>query len=136
MKRVLVFGTFDILHPGHIDFLRQAKRYGDFLILSLARENWIRKIKGRKAHHSEVERKKLLESLKIVNKVVLGSKTNYLKHIIGQKPDVIALGYDQRAFTKDLKEKLSQAGLRKVRIVRLKAYKPDLYKSSKILSRI
>lgn len=134
MKRVLVFGTFDILHPGHLDFLRQAKKLGDFLIVSLAREKFIRKIKGRKALHSEKARKHMVEALKIVDKAVLGYKDNYIKHIASQKPQIIALGYDQIAFTQDLEKKLAAAGL-KIIIVRLKPYKKRLYKSSKILSR-
>ena len=132
MKRVMVFGTFDILHPGHISFLRQARKLGDFLIVSLARENNIRKIKGRRAVHSEKERLSLVEAIRYVNKAVLGSVDDYIKHIVSQKPDVIALGYDQRAYTKDLKLKLGKAGL-KVRIVRLKPFKPRLYKTSKLL---
>ncbi|HEY4500164.1 MAG TPA: adenylyltransferase/cytidyltransferase family protein [Candidatus Paceibacterota bacterium] len=135
MKRVLVFGTFDILHPGHIHFLREAKKLGHFLVVSLAREKFIRKIKGHRAHHSESERKKLLESLRFVDQVVLGSKSDYLKHILELKPQIIALGYDQKAFTAGLREKLASRGL-KVQITRLKSYRPSLYKSGTILSRI
>ena len=131
MRRVLVFGTFDILHPGHLHFLKLARKHGGYLIASLARENYVRQIKGRAARHTETERKKLLEAIRFVDKVVLGSKTDYLKHIISQKPDVIALGYDQKAFTGRLKEKLASFGL-KVKIVRLKSYKPQIYKSSKL----
>lgn len=131
MSRILVFGTFDILHPGHLDFLHRAKELGDFLIVSLARDINVKKIKGQKPRHSEADRKRLVESLKIVNKAVFGSRNDYIKHIVSQKPDVIALGYDQRAFTQDLKFKLSKAGLKKVKIVRLKPYKSHLYKSSK-----
>lgn len=135
MKRVLVFGTFDILHPGHIYFLKAAKKYGDFLIVSLAREKYIRKIKGRKAWHSEAERKKLLEAVRFVDKVVMGSKTDYLNHIISLKPQVIALGYDQKHFTAKLKEKLAARGLN-VKVVRIKPYKTNIYKSSKLFNGI
>ncbi|OGE76281.1 MAG: hypothetical protein A3K06_03910 [Candidatus Doudnabacteria bacterium RIFCSPHIGHO2_01_52_17] len=133
MKRVLVFGTFDVIHPGHISFLRQAKKYGDFLIVSLAREKFVLKIKGHSARHSEAERRQLLESLKIVDKVVFGSKIDYLRHIANIKPSVIVLGYDQSAFTEKLREKLAERGLR-VKIVRAKAYKPHLYKTSRLVS--
>ena len=133
MKRVMVFGTFDILHPGHIFFLRQAKKYGDYLIVSLAREKFIRKIKGHKARHSETERKKMLEAVKFVDRVVLGAKSDYIRHIVREKPNVIVLGYDQKHFTEKLKEILAEKGL-KVKIVRLEAYKPEKYKTSKLLS--
>jgi len=129
----MVFGTFDILHPGHLYFLRAAKKLGDYLIVSLARDVNVRKIKGRKALNSEKDRKQLIESVKYINQAVLGSKHDYIKHIVSQKPDIIALGYDQQAFTKNLKNRLAAAGLR-VKVVRLKPYRSSQYKSSKILS--
>ena len=131
MKRVLVFGTFDILHPGHIYFLRQAKKHGDFLIVSLAREKFIKKIKGRRAIHSETDRGKMEKALEMADKVVLGSKSDYIGHIVSLKPNIIALGYDQKVFTGGLEGKLRDRGL-KIKIVRLKAYKPNIYKSSKL----
>lgn len=133
MKRVLVFGTFDILHPGHIDFLRQAKKLGDYLIVSLAREKFVKQIKGHKPLHSEKQRKQMLEGLKIVDKAVLGATDDYIKHIVSQKPDIIALGYDQTVFTQKLKSKLMGAGLGKVKVVRLKSYRAKIYKTNKIL---
>ncbi|OGE76712.1 MAG: hypothetical protein A3C85_04315 [Candidatus Doudnabacteria bacterium RIFCSPHIGHO2_02_FULL_48_21] len=135
MKRIMVFGTFDILHPGHISFLRQAKKLGDFLIVSLAREKFIKQIKGHKPLHSEMERKLMLENLKIVDKAVLGSRDDYIKHIVSQKPDIIALGYDQTVFTENLKQKLADAGLKKVKVLRLKSYRSRIYKTNKILKR-
>ena len=131
----MVFGTFDILHPGHIDFLRQAKKLGDFLIVSLAREKFIRKIKGHRPLHSEKERKYMLECLKVVDKAVLGARSDYIKHIVSEKPDIIALGYDQSEFTLNLKQKLAAAGLRRVKVMRLKSYRPKIYKTNKILKR-
>lgn len=128
MKRVMVFGTFDILHPGHINFLRQARKYGDYLIVSIAREANAKKIKGQKPLHSEQDRKKLLDSIKYVDKVVLGAKRDYLEHIISQKPDIIVLGYDQKAFTDKLGEKLAERGL-SVKIVRARLYKSHYYHS-------
>lgn len=130
----MVFGTFDILHPGHIAFLKQARKLGDFLIVSLARENYIRKIKGRLPRHGERERREMLESLKFVDEAVLGSKTDYLKHILKYRPQVIALGYDQKHFTEGLQDKLRAKGL-KVRVVRLEPYKNHLYQSRKLWPR-
>src|SRR3989344_3996057 len=130
-RRVLVFGTFDVIHPGHISFLRQGGKNGAVLFVPLAREKYIRKIKGQSARHSEAERKTLIESLKFVNKVVFGSKTDYLRHIMSIKPSVIVLGYDQKAFTEKLREKLAERGL-SVKIVRARAYKPGIYKSSRL----
>lgn len=128
MKRVMVFGTFDILHPGHIHFLKAAKKCGDVLIVSLARQSNIRRIKGRSAQHSEKARKAMLASLRFVDKVVLGAENDYIGHIVKQKPDIIALGYDQYHYTKGLKQRLAEEGL-DVRIVRVNAYKPRIYKT-------
>lgn len=132
MKKVLVFGTFDILHPGHIHFLQQAKKHGDYLIVSIARDGIAQKIKRRALLHSELDRKKLLESVRFVDKVILGSKKDYLTHIISLEPDVIVLGYDQKAFTDQLEQRLVKKGF-KVKIVRAKAYQPKYYKSSKLI---
>ena len=126
----MAFGTFDFLHPGHVPFLKKAKTYGSFLIVSIARESNVAKIKGRKPVHTEEDRRKMLGSLRFVDKVVLGDRENYLKHILREKPHVIALGYDQKAYTENLASNLAKQGL-KVRVVRIGAYRPDLYKSSK-----
>ena len=129
-KKVMAFGTFDILHPGHIYFLKRARALGDFLVVSIARERNVTKIKGRKPIHTEQDRKKMLESLRLVDRVVLGDREDYLKHILREKPDVIALGYDQKVYTENLSDNLEKRGL-KVRIVRIRAFGPNLYKSSK-----
>lgn len=130
MKRVMVFGTFDVLHPGHIHFLKRARKLGDYLIVSIARGSNAKKIKGRRTRHTESERKQMLESLHFVDKVIIGAKRDYIAHIAKEKPDVIALGYDQKHYTAGLREKLAVRGL-SVKIVRVDSYKPRLYKSKK-----
>ena len=127
----MVFGTFDILHPGHIHFLERAKKYGDFLIVSLARGENVKRIKGRAPRHTELERKKMLAALRFVDKVVIGAQNDYIAHILRERPDVIALGYDQKAYTAGLKQKLQRAGL-KTKIVRVRSHKPHVYKTSKL----
>jgi FAD synthetase len=133
MKKVMVFGTFDILHPGHIFFLRQAKKYGDYLIVCLARRDTVKKVKGHFPHHSEADRRMLLKAVKYADKVVFGSKKNYHHQILLQKPQIIVLGYDQKYFTKKLQEKLAKKGLN-VKIIRLRPYKSRQYQSKKILN--
>ncbi len=130
-NKVLVFGTFDILHPGHVRFLQQAKKLGNYLIVSIARSVNVKRIKGRAPLHSDLDRKKLLESLKFVDQVVLGARDDHLAHIISIEPQIIVLGYDQIAYTKDLKKMLQKRGLL-VKVVRLKSYKPKIYKSRKL----
>ncbi|OGE74258.1 MAG: hypothetical protein A3I07_00455 [Candidatus Doudnabacteria bacterium RIFCSPLOWO2_02_FULL_42_9] len=129
MKKVMVFGVFDLLHPGHISFLKQAKKLGNYLIVSIARDVNVKKTKGFSPVFSEKLRLKHVKDLKIAKKVILGALKNPMDHIQKEKPDVIALGYDQRDYIKNLKVQLHRNGL-KTKVVRLKAFRPDRFKSS------
>jgi FAD synthetase len=124
-KRVLCAGTFDHLHPGHIDFLKQAKSLGDQLIVVVARDKNVQKIKGIKPEN-ENTRKLELEKTNIPDKVVLGNVDQdplfILKELL---PDIVALGYDQRVS----QEKI-QSMLPGCEVIRLKPFHPDLFKSS------
>ncbi|MFA5052008.1 MAG: adenylyltransferase/cytidyltransferase family protein [Patescibacteria group bacterium] len=129
MKKVLVTGTFDILHPGHLSLFKQAKKLGDFLIVVVARDSTVFKVKGKKPHHTLRQRAFQLKKIKIIDRVVLGRPGDKLKIIELMKPNIIGLGYDQKAFTRGLRRALKKRGLQ-IRIVRLKSYQPDRYKSS------
>jgi len=129
MKKVMVFGAFDGLHPGHLNFLEQAKKYGDYLIVVVARDKRIKKIKGRPPKKSEKERLKEIKRQKLVNLALLGQKKNPYQIIKKTRPDVICLGYDQEVFTEDLPRFLKKAGL-KTKIYRMKPYKEKIYHSS------
>ncbi len=129
--KIMVFGTFDGLHPGHIHFLKQAKNLskGGYLIVSIARDKNVQKIKGRRPVFDEKERKKILQKSAIADKVLLGGIKNHFPHILKEGPHIIALGYDQKAYVKNLKRDLNSAG-HEVKIVRLRPYKQKIYKSS------
>lgn len=129
--RILVFGTFDVLHKGHLNFFKQARVLSarPFLIVSVARDLNVKKIKGNLPNKNERTRLLKIKKLTLVNKAVLGAKTNYISHILSLKPHIIALGYDQKAYTRNLHRLLKNRGL-KVKIRRLKAFKPKKYKSS------
>ena len=129
MKKVMCFGTFDILHPGHGYYLRQAKDLGDYLAVVVALDETVMEVKGRLPRHSQNERVNNLEKLGIADKVILGNRGDKLKVVEDEKPDVLCFGYDQKSFTENAREKLQQRDL-KVEVVRLKAYHPDKYKSS------
>ena len=64
-KKVMVFGTFDIFHPGHEHMLKEAKEYGDELIVVVARDANVKKVKGRLPMHDENQRVFQIEKLKI-----------------------------------------------------------------------
>lgn len=129
MKKILITGTFDQLHPGHINFLNQARKLGDYLIVIIARDKTVIKVKGKYPTHNEMKRAKAVRQTKIPNRVILGKIRDKYTIIEKNKPDIIALGYDQNIFTKKLKKELIKRGL-KTKIIRLKSYKPHIYKSS------
>jgi len=131
MKKVMVFGTFDGIHKGHLDFFEQAKAYGEYLIVVVGRDGTVAKVKSRRPERSEKKRVFDLRKYKIANKVLLGGKDDPYGVIERIKPDVIGLGYDQKSFTLNLKNELKKRNLA-IKIVRLKAYKPKIYHSSKI----
>jgi len=129
MKKVLVFGTFDGLHPGHINFFEQAKKLGDYLVVVVGRDVTVNEVKGRFPKHSELLRLKAVQQCQLVNEAMLGNIGNPYEIIKKIKPDIIALGYDQNSFTKNLPDYIKKENL-KIEIVRLKSYKPEIYKSS------
>lgn len=133
-KKVMCFGTFDVLHEGHKFYLTEARKLGDCLVVVVARDGTVASVKNRQPLNDENKRLRNVQRLGIADKVVLGNSGDKLKVVIDEKPGVICLGYDQSFFTEQLKEKLLQRGL-KVKVVRLPAFKPDVYKSSLLMKR-
>ncbi len=124
MKIVMAFGTFDILHPGHINFLSQAKKHGELIVI-IARNRTVKRLKGKLPLHNEKQRLEAVKGLKLAAKVILGSLTDKFAAIKKYRPDIIALGYDQTYFVDQLKQlKL------KIKIIRLRPFKPRIHKTS------
>lgn len=69
MRKVITYGTFDLIHHGHINILKRAKRYGDYLIVGLSTDEF-NDIKGKKAYYSYEERKMILEAISYVDEVI------------------------------------------------------------------
>lgn len=133
MKRIIAFGTFDIFHPGHISFLKQAKKIGNYLLIVVARDQNTLKVKGKLPRNDEKIRLRVVRRAKIANKVILGSVTgNYFRTLRTNKIDLIALGYDQKPTIFLLKKTLRKHRLARVEIKRLRAYNPNKFKSSKL----
>src|SRR3990167_1952473 len=122
LKKVMVFGAFDGFHPGHLDFFRQAKKFGDFLIVSVGTDKNVEKIKGKKPLFSEEERLDLVANLKIVDRAVLGAAHDFYVQIKQQAPDVICLGYDQWSTEKEVTSNLRGVVLLNTEVYRLKPY--------------
>jgi len=127
--RVMVFGTFDYLHAGHENLFIQARELGDEIVAIIARDKTVRNIKGETPDHNEKERLENLKNTGWAEMVFLGNPKDKTKVIKEYRPDIIALGYDQFAFTYRLEKFLMDIKL-DAKIVRLKPYRPDMYKSS------
>ncbi len=130
MKKVLVFGTFDIFHEGHRYFLRQAKKQGDFLRVVVARDETVFKVKRKKPLHNEKQRLVQVEKSGLSDEVILGNLKDKYAVVKKIAPEIICLGYDQEFFIENLEKKLQEFGLEKTKIIRLKSYKRDIFKSS------
>ena len=94
MRRVLTYGTYDLLHYGHIRLLKRAKELGDYLIVALSTDEF-NATKGKKAYHDYETRKKMLEAIRYVDLVIpeenWEQKINDIKEY---KVDVVVMGSD------------------------------------------
>jgi cytidyltransferase-like protein len=131
---VVVFagGSFDIIHPGHIETLEASKALGDVLIVSVARNSTFERNKKRKPFFDEKIRRKSVSAIRCVDAAVLGSETDIFETVEKVKPDIVTIGYDQAHQESIISEESKKRGL-KVRVVRLGSSIPDV-KTSKLLS--
>ncbi len=111
-------GVFDIIHLGHIHYLEEARKLGDELVVVVATDRTVRKMKHEPVTPG-VMRVQLVNSLKSVDKAVLGHEDDIFKTVEELKPDIIALGFDQKFDEGELQRQLDSRGLRNIRIVRL-----------------
>lgn len=124
--RVVCAGTFDHLHPGHVDFLNQAKALGSELVVIVARDTNVLRIKGIKPDHDEQCRRSEVEQTGIPHRVVLGNaKGDLFSILLELQPDIVALGYDQRVKDEQIRERLPGCT-----VVRLRPFHPEKFKSS------
>lgn len=94
MKRVLTYGTFDLLHYGHINLLRRAKALGDYLVVAVSTDDF-NQIKGKKAYHNYETRKMMLEAVRYVDLVI--PEENWEQKIDDVKKydiDIVVMGSD------------------------------------------
>jgi len=139
-KVVLASGAFDLLHYGHVHYLRNAKKAGgdnSKLIVIVARDRTVEKLKGAKPVFPEEQRRALVESLKIVDEAILGYEDLDMLRVIEKvKPDIIALGYDEEKVEEELQKLIAEKNL-DVRVVRVTRFgEEDLTSSSKIKRKI
>ena len=123
-QRVAVFGVFDGIHAGHQDFLRQAREYGDEVVVIVARDKSVTQLKGKPPIHPEGQRLGLLSQEQWVSRVILGDEepSNY-RALADLKPDVVCFGYDQLELMADL-TKWMEANRQETRTHLLEPYQP------------
>lgn len=132
---VLVGGCFDLLHYGHISFLKKAKTYGNYLLVALESDENVRRVKGdTRPIHTQKQRKEMLETLRCVDEVIelppMRSDTDYYEMIRRIRPDVIAFTEGDPILDKKMEQgKLSGA---KVVIIE-KIHTPSTSQLAKLL---
>ncbi|MEG0177458.1 glycerol-3-phosphate cytidylyltransferase [Anaerorhabdus sp.] len=104
MKRILTYGTYDLLHWGHIRLLKRAKEMGDYLIVALSTDEF-NEIKGKKAYHPYEERKMMLEAIRYVDLVIPEDTWEQKKDDIQKYcADVLVMGDDWQGKFDEYKE--------------------------------
>ena len=94
MKKVITYGTFDLLHAGHINILRRAKDLGDYLIVAVSSDEF-NAIKGKKAYHSFEDRKLILEAIRYVDEVIPEEHWEQkVEDVVDHNVDIFVMGDD------------------------------------------
>jgi cytidyltransferase-like protein len=119
LKVVLIGGVFDIVHPGHIHTLKDAKSQGDVLVVVVARSSTALRInKQRKIYHDENLRKELVSSIRYVDYAIIGREGTLYDTVDFVKPDIIGVGYDEVHTEKEIAVNCAKRGIN-TRIIRL-----------------
>jgi FAD synthetase len=136
MVKVMATGTFDILHLGHIYFLKEAKKLGDTLAVVVSTDKTVRKLKHEPVNPEQI-RLDIIKELRIVDEAYLGHEEDMYEILKEIKPDIITLGYDQIHNEKTIEKEIKKKNI-KAKVVRLQKYKggSDLEGTRKIISKI
>ena len=135
MVRVMASGVFDILHTGHISYLEQAKAMGDELYVVVASDDTVRKRKHEPITPENM-RVKIVSSLKVVDKAILGNSGGDIYSILDiVRPDIIVLGFDQTFDEKKLESDLRSKGF-DIEVKRADRSGEDLEATRKIVRKI
>jgi glycerol-3-phosphate cytidylyltransferase len=94
LKRVITYGTFDLLHWGHINLLRRAKEMGDYLVVAISTDEF-NAIKNKKSYHSFENRKMILEAIRYVDEVIPENTWEQkIKDVVNNEIDIFVMGDD------------------------------------------
>ena len=130
-KKVMVFGVFDRLHPGHISFLEQAAQLGTELIAVVTRDAMVKQLKNKLPTQAEGERMHAIQNSLGVHKAVLGDILLGSYEVIrNHQPDVICFGYDQHEFMQDMQARMARGELASIQLVVMKPHESDRFHTS------
>lgn len=129
MKKIITYGTFDLLHYGHINLLKRAKQLGDYLIVALSTDRFNREEKNKECYFSYERRKELLEAIRYVDLVIpedgWDQKASDIKEF---KVDTFVMGDDWKGHFDDLKELCEVVYLERTPEISTTQIKQDLEK--------
>jgi cytidyltransferase-like protein len=129
-KRVITFGVFDGFHDGHKHFLYEASRHGDLLMVVVARDAVIERLKEQKPQFTLKERIKTLKAQGIADIIVPGDRRIGSWQIVRhKKPDIVVTGYDQHRIRESLEGVFTEEE-RFFKVVTIDPYEPEVYHSS------
>jgi cytidyltransferase-like protein len=131
LKVVMLGGAFEIIHPGHVHALSEAKSLGNTLVVVVATDESVERNKGRPPATNQALRVALVSSLRKVDLAVPGNKGSIYDILVRIRPDIVALGYDQRHNGDEIVKEAAKRGVA-ISTVRLGSPIPDV-KTSKIL---
>lgn len=127
MKRVITYGTYDLLHYGHIELLRRAREHGDYLIVALSTDEF-NKIKNKKSYYNYEQRKMMLESIRYVDLVIpeddWGQKT---KDVDKYDVDLFIMGHDWEGEFDELKSQCEVIYVNRTEGISTTQIKTELY---------
>ncbi|PDH22830.1 MAG: FAD synthase [Marine Group II euryarchaeote MED-G36] len=137
MVRVMAVGVFDLLHAGHLHYVEQAKALGDELVVVVAHDDTVRKQKHEPVTNQEL-RCRMVQGLKPVDTAIIGNPPTMPIYEILEtvKPDIIALGYDQKHSLDTIKKGLKENGWKDVEVIRVEGLADDLDGTRKIIAKI
>ncbi len=128
MKKIITYGTFDLLHVGHINILRRAKEMGDYLVVGLSTDEFNQE-KNKRAYHTYQNRKLILESIEFVDEVIPENNWEQkIKDIKEHDIDVFVMGDDWEGHFDFLKEHCQVVYLPRTIGISTSQIKKDLYK--------
>ena len=128
-------GVFDLLHLGHVHYLTEAKKLGDELVVVLGRASTARNVKHQPITREEM-RRELVAALKPVDRAILGHEGNIYDILAEGKPDVIALGHDQKHDEAQIIKECRARGLESTKVVRMPKFEGDIDGTRKIVRRV